>query len=85
MAKLSNFSSNNSQKNVNEKSLQDAYNKYKDLSQSELFSTLMSEVAKQKENGTFDYNALENMVNSMQNAMPKENFDNIKRILNRLK
>ena len=85
MAKLSNFSSNNSQKNVNEKSLQDAYNKYKDLPQSELFSTLMSEVAKQKENGTFDYNALENMVNGMQNAMPKENFENIKRILNRLK
>ncbi len=85
MAKLSNFNSSNSQKNVNEKSLQEAYDKYKDLPQSELFSTLMTEVAKQKENGTFDFNALENMVNGMQNTMPKENFENIKRILNRLK
>ena len=89
MAKLSDFKNcNNNCKNeskLDEKTLNDIYSKYKDFSQDDLFSTLMNEVAKQKENGTFDYVALENMVNSLEGTMPKENFENIKRILNRLK
>ena len=89
MPKLSDFKNcNNNCKNeskVDEKTLNDIYSKYKDFSQDDLFSTLMNEVAKQKENGTFDYVALENMVNSLEGTMPKENFENIKRILNRLK
>lgn len=89
MTKLSNFKScNNNQKkenNIDQKTLEDIYSKYKDFSNDDLFSTLMNEVAKQKENGTFDYNALENMVNSLKGAMPDENFEKIKRILNRLK
>ena len=61
------------------------YEKFKDMSQTELFDNLMQQVAVQKEKGTFDYKKLEEMVNSLQSGLPKENFENIKRILERLK
>lgn len=86
MTKLSEFKSDNRQKRqVTEQDLQHTYEKYKDKSQSELFESLMQQVNLQKANGTFDYGALEQMVNSLQGSLPKENFENIKRILERLK
>ena len=86
MTKLSEFKSDNRQKKaVTEQDLQQTYEKYKDKSQSELFESLMQQVNLQKANGTFDYGALEQMVNSLQGSLPKENFENIKRILERLK
>ena len=90
MARLSEFSnqSNDKKKNsekVTQENLQETYNKYKNYSQSELFSTLMEQVEKQKRDGTFDYSQLENMINSLQGSLPQENFENIKRILERLK
>ncbi len=92
MARLSEFSFNNKNENkqkkveqVSQEKLQETYNKYKNYSQSELFSTLMHEVEKQKRDGTFDFSQLENMVNSLQSSLPPENFENIKRILERLK
>lgn len=86
MTKLSEFKSDNRQKKaVTEQDLQQTYEKYKDKSQSELFESLMQQVNLQKANGTFDYGTLEQMVNSLQGSLPKENFENIKRILERLK
>lgn len=86
MTKLSEFKSDNRQKKaVTEQDLQQTYEKYKDKSQSELFESLMQQVNLQKANGTFDYAALEQMVNSLQGSLPKENFENIKRIMERLK
>lgn len=86
MTKLSEFKSDNRQKRqVTEQDLQQTYEKYKDKSQSELFESLMQQVNLQKANGTFDYAALEQMVNSLQGSLPKENFENIKRIMERLK
>lgn len=86
MTKLSEFKSDNRQKRqVTEQDLQQTYEKYKDKSQSELFESLMQQVNLQKANGTFDYGTLEQMVNSLQGSFPKENFENIKRILERLK
>lgn len=86
MAKLSEFKSNsNASKKVSQESLQETYDKYKNYSQSELFKTLMEQVEKQKRDGTFDYSQLENMVNSLQGSLPKENYEQIKRILERLK
>lgn len=92
MTRLSEFSFNNKNENkqkkveqVSQEKLQETYNKYKNYSQSELFSTLIREVEKQKRDGTFDFSQLENMVNSLQSSLPPENFENIKRILERLK
>ncbi len=86
MTKLSEFKFDNRQKKaVTEQDLQQTYEKYKDKSQNELFESLMQQVNLQKANGTFDYAALEQMVNSLQGSLPKENFENIKRIMERLK
>ena len=83
--KLSQFSGDEKQKVVTENDLKHTYEKFKDMSQAELFDNLMQQVAVQKEKGTFDYKKLEEMVNSLQSSLPKENFENIKRILERLK
>ena len=83
--KLSQFSGDKKQKVVTENDLKHTYEKFKDMSQTELFDSLMQQVAVQKEKGTFDYKKLEEMVNSLQSSLPKENFENIKRILERLK
>lgn len=86
MTKLSEFKSNEPHKKaITEQDLQQTYEKYKDKSQSELFETLMQQVNAQKANGTFDYFALQEMVDSLQGSLPRENFENIKRILERLK
>ncbi len=82
--KLSDFQSGSETK-VTKENLQQVYDKYKNSSESELFSALWQEVASQKANGTFDFAKLEGVVNSLEGTMPKENFENIKRILNRLK
>ncbi len=82
--KLSDFQSGSETK-VTKENLQQVYDKYKNNSESELFSALWQEVASQKANGTFDFAKLEGVVNSLEGTMPKENFENIKRILNRLK
>ena len=85
--KLSDFnkSSSKTQSAVTEENLQQVYDRYKNSSESELFSALMQEVASQKANGTFDFNRLVGLVNSLEGTMPKENFENIKRILYRLR
>ena len=83
--KLSQFSGDEKQKVVTENDLKHTYEKFKDMPQTELFDNLMQQVAVQKEKGTFDYKKLEEMVNSLQSSLPKENFENIKRILERLK
>lgn len=82
--KLSDFQSGSETK-VTKENLQQVYDKYKNSSEGELFSALWQEVASQKANGTFDFAKLEGVVNSLEGTMPKENFENIKRILNRLK
>ncbi len=84
--KLSDFKdSKPKNEQVSESNLQQIYDKYKNSSQSELFSALMQEVASQKANGTFDFENLQKMVNSLEGAVPQENFEQMKRILNRLK
>ena len=61
------------------------YNKYKDMDAGTLNSTLFSEVARQKSNGTFDYQKLESMLEGMKDALGETNYQNMKRILESLK
>ena len=61
------------------------YNKYKDMDAETLNSTLLSEVARQKSNGTFDYQKLESMLEGMKDALGETNYQNMKRILESLK
>ena len=68
-----------------EQDLMNLYNKYKDMDAGTLNSTLFSEVARQKSNGTFDYQKLESMLDGMRDALGETNYQNMKRILESLK
>lgn len=91
MPKLSDFNFNNTEKNHTsdnsnfEQDIYQKYNQYKDLSESELNRELLNEVARQKSNGSFDYNRLAGMLESIRGALGEENYRNMKRILESLK
>ena len=87
--KLSDFSRNENikepQKNITDKDIVYKYNQYKDLSSDQLSQELFREVSKQKANGTFNYNQLENMLESLKGSLSEENYQNMRRILESLK
>lgn len=68
----------------NTKKVEDLYDKYKDKNQDELLNELFSSVQKQKENGTFNYDAICDMVNKMSPFLTKEQNLKIKELLSRL-
>lgn len=86
--RLSDFNNNKTEKveeNVTEKDIMDKYNQYKDLSSDQLSQELFKEVARQKANGTFDYQRLESMLDSIKGSLSEENYQNMKRILESLR
>ena len=88
MARLSEFDFNskkNNEKRVTEEDIREKFYAYKDMSKQELNSQLFSEVARQKANGTFDYNKLTQMVESLKGSLPEQDYNNIKRILESLR
>ncbi len=89
MAKLSDFKSKNEEqkkdRDVSEIDLQNIYNHYKDMSQDDLSKELFSEVARQKSQGTFDYNRLNFMIDSIRPSLTNEQYENMKRMLDSLK
>lgn len=84
MAKLSEFE-NKRNTNVNEETLKEKFDEYKNLNQQELNSKLFSEVARQKAEGSFDYEKLSSMVENLKGMLPEQDYYNIKRILESLK
>jgi len=82
--KLSDYIKSRPEEKAEEK-VQTTYEELKNLSNDELTSRLYSEVAKQKSNGTFDYNMLNNSIESIKGYMPTETYENIKRMLESLK
>ena len=86
--RLSDFNNNKTEKveeNVTEKNIMDKYNQYKDLSSDQLSQELFKEVSRQKTNGTFDYQRLESMLDSIKGSLSDENYQNMKRILETLR
>ena len=81
--KLSDFE----QKNIksNEDILREKYDEFMGMSQEELSNRLFSEVASQKQKGTFNYEKLLQMVESLHGSIPEEYYNNIKRILESLR
>lgn len=63
----------------------DKYNELKDLSHDDLSKKLIDEVARQKQNGTFNYNQILQTMEGLRGFMPQENYENMKRILDTLK
>lgn len=88
MGRLSEFefkNQNRKEERVNEKDLRNRFDTYKDMSKEELNSQLFSEVARQKASGSFDYEKLSTMVESLRGAISEQDYNNIKRILESLK
>lgn len=85
MGKLSEFKNEEKKYNTQEEELKEKYDKYKNMNKQELDAALLQEVARQKQNGSFDYNALEGMVESLRGSLPENDYNNIKRILESLK
>lgn len=90
MAKLSDFNIDNKNsepqnQKVSQEELYQKYNEYKDLSQSQLNNELFKEVSRQKQNGTFNYQQLESMLEGLRPTLGEENYKNMKRILENLR
>ncbi len=90
MAKLSDFNIDNKNsepqnQKVSQEELYQKYNDYKDLSQSQLNNELFKEVSRQKQNGTFNYQQLESMLEGLRPTLGEENYKNMKRILENLR
>lgn len=80
-------STNNQEKDIQaeSKKAQKLYNEYKDLSQDELIAELYKHVAKQKQNGTFDYNSLCKMLGEVSPFLTEEQKQKMEQILKDLK
>ena len=88
MGKLSDFDFQNqdaNQENVNEQDIRAQYDTYTNMAQTQPNRELLSEVARQKAQGKFDYQKLSSMVDSLQGMLSQQDFNNIKRILESLK
>ena len=90
MAKLSDFNIDNKNsepqnQKVSQEELYQKYNEYKDLSQSQLNNELFKEVSRQKQNGTFNYQQLDSMLEGLRPTLGEENYKNMKRILENLR
>lgn len=70
---------------VSEETIRDTYDKYKNMSQSELQDSLFKEVEKQKADGSFDINALEGALENISPMLSAEQMANIKNYLDRMR
>lgn len=70
--------------NIN-KNVYDEYNKIKNLSEQEAQARLMNEVFKQKQNGSFDFEALSRQVEGLKGYLSEKDFVNLKRMLDNLR
>lgn len=61
------------------------YEELKSLNNNQLTAKLFEEVAKQKQEGTFDYNSLVQSVESIKNFVPSNTYQNLKGMLENLK
>lgn len=88
------FSTSNEKENIKneentkqskQENLKDIINTYQQKSNSELREQLFQEVAKQKENGTFDAVKLERMLDGLGGLLTDEQKKNVKELLNQIK
>lgn len=70
---------------MNETNIKETYEKLSKIPKTDLMQTLLAEVEKQKRNGTFDYQNLKNMLNSIAPMLSDEQKANISAMLERIK
>lgn len=89
MGKLSQFDYTKRQdkraETVSEEDIAKKYNSLKDMPKDQLERKLFDEVAKQKREGTFDYEQLESLVEGLKSGLSEQDYQNVKRMLSLLK
>ena len=76
------------QKQANEssnKSVEEMYNNYKNMNSAQLMQELFSQVNMQKQNGTFNFDKLNESINQVLPYLGEEQKNNLLSILNSLK
>ena len=79
--KLSEMDEQNEQKEGIENEAKSLQN----MSQEELLQQFLSEVNKQKQDATFDFEGLKATIESMKNILPEQSYSNIMKILESIK
>ena len=89
MGKLSQFDYTKRQdkraETVSEEDIAKKYNSLKDMPKDQLERQLFDEVAKQKREGTFDYEQLESLIEGLKSGLSEQDYQNVKRMLSLLK
>lgn len=89
MGKLSQFDYTKRQdkraETVSEEDIAKKYNSLKDMPKDQLERQLFDEVAKQKREGTFDYEKLESLIEGLKSGLSEQDYQNVKRMLSLLK
>lgn len=70
---------------VDNKKIEDAYNTYKNMNQNELMEELINQVSKQKQDGTFNYQQINNSVQQLMPFLNDEQKNNLLSILQKIK
>ena len=78
---------NNNQNDIhqNKEKVEQFYQKYKDKNENELMEELLKNVSMQKQNGTFDYQGLCNMLKTFSPYLSQEQVGKIQNLLNQIK
>ena len=74
----------NQEKEKMQQDAKDLVNKYANMSQAELKYNLMQEVARQKQNGTFDKQKLKFMLDSIKGLISPQVYEQISNAINNL-
>lgn len=82
---LNNSNDKKQSKNQNNNFTYDQYDKLKNISQSQATQLLFDTVKAQKQAGTFDFEGLQKQVDGFKNYLPKQDFENLQKLLNSLK
>ena len=85
MSRLSDFKNSSSYSRVSEEQIREKFDQYKDMSGQQLRQELFSEVARQKSSGSFDYNSLRSMGESLRGSVSEEQYKNMLELLENFK
>ena len=72
-------------KQKNEEKIEDMYEKYKNFNQNDLTNELFNNIAKQKKDGTFDYEKIKNTITQIMPYLNAERQKNLLSILEKIK
>ena len=76
---------NTASASMKNKSVQDSFNELQGCSSDELMSRLVNEIQTQKNMGVFDYDLLRSSIEKIRAYLPKENYENMIKIIDGLK